>query len=125
MIHICTKILNILKLLAAALHSGTWGFRSVCTSTHDMSFSYFIKDMKTLILIFKWVYVKFSKKDGQSFGWLLIFLLILSLLITVTTEKVQRELIEKKKNTTKQIEPDSSKVFYFSSVLLPQFCTDR
>lgn len=31
----------------------------------------------------------------------------------------------KKKNTTKQIEPDSSKVFYFSSVLLPQFCTDR
>lgn len=80
--------------------------------------------MKTLILIFKWVYVKFSKKDGQSFGWLLIFLLILSLLITVTTEKVQRELIEKK-NTTKQIEPDSSKVFYFSSVLLPQFCTDR
>lgn len=98
MIHICTKILNILKLLAAALHSGTWGFRSVCTSTHDMSFSYFIKDMKTLILIFKWVYVKFSKKDGQSFGWLLIFLLILSLLITVTTEKVQRELIEKKKH---------------------------
>lgn len=31
----------------------------------------------------------------------------------------------RKKNTTKQIEPDSSKVFYFSSVLLPQFCTDR
>lgn len=54
--------------------------------------------MKTLILIFKWVYVKFSKKDGQSIGWLLIFLLILSLLITVTTEKVQRELIEKKKH---------------------------
>lgn len=40
-------------------------------------------------------------------------------------ESTKRAHRKKKKNTTKQIEPVSSKVFYFSSVLLPQFCTDR